>query len=101
MNLTFKGACIANILAEYNQQDATLLNLLISIRRSACFRRGFPSIIRRSKLHIQRQVFVRPIVLPAASSNGLTNVLRCVCSFELLMMDGKTSETCRGSYRNK
>jgi len=27
----------------------------------------FPSIIRSSKLHIQRQVFVRPILLPAAS----------------------------------
>ena len=27
----------------------------------------FPYIIRSSKLHIQRQVFVRPILLPAAS----------------------------------
>jgi len=40
----------------------------------------FQSIIRSSKLHIQRQVFVRPLLLPAASlarlaagsSNGLT-----------------------------
>jgi len=55
------------------------------------FQTVFPSIIS-SKLHIQRQVFVRPILLPAASvarlaagsSNG-------TCSFELLMMDGKTS----------
>ena len=31
------------------------------------FQTGFPSIIRSSKLHIQRQVFVRPILLPAAS----------------------------------
>jgi len=31
------------------------------------FRTAFPSIIRSSKLHIQRQVFVRPILLPAAS----------------------------------
>ena len=29
------------------------------------FHTGFPSIIRNSKLHIQRQVFVRPILLPA------------------------------------
>ena len=45
--------------------------------------RLFPSIIRSSKLHIQRHVFVRPLLLPAASvggtrlaagsSNGLTN----------------------------
>ena len=63
------------------------------------FQTAFPSIIRSSKLHIQRQVFVfvRPILLPAASparlaagsSIGLTNTWRCMCSFELLMMDGK------------
>ena len=55
------------IFAEYNQQDATFHNLFISVRRSTCFRRFFPSIIRSSKLHIQRQVFVRPILVPAAS----------------------------------
>ena len=32
--LAFTGPCIANILAEYNQQDATLLNLFISTRCS-------------------------------------------------------------------
>jgi len=31
------------------------------------FHAGFSSIIRSSKLHIQRQVFVRPILLSAAS----------------------------------
>jgi hypothetical protein len=31
------------------------------------FQTGFPSIIWSSKLHIQRPVFVRPILLPAAS----------------------------------
>jgi len=43
------------------------------------FRRVFPSIISSSKLHIERQAFVRPLLLPAASlawlaagsSNGL------------------------------
>ena len=39
--LTFIGPCIANIFAEYNQQDATFHNLSISVRRSACFRRFF------------------------------------------------------------
>jgi len=57
------------------------------------FQTGFPSIIRSSKLHIHRQVFVRPIMLPAASlarlaagsSNGLTNTVRAVLSsFERL-----------------
>ena len=47
------------------------------------FQTVFPSIIRSSKLHIQRQVF-------AGSSIGLTNTWRCMCSFELLMMEGKT-----------
>ena len=51
------------------------------------FLTGFPSIIRSSKLHIQRQVFVRPLLLPAASSlyvqfwapdDGLKNRLKHV-----------------------
>jgi len=36
------------------------------------FRAGFPSIISSSKLHIQSQVFVRPLLLPAASLARLT-----------------------------
>ena len=34
------------------------------------FQTVFPSIIKSSKLHIQRQVFVRPL-LPAASLYGI------------------------------
>jgi len=41
INLTFIGPCVANIFAEYNQQDATFHNLFISVRRSARFRRFF------------------------------------------------------------
>jgi len=33
--------CIANILAEYNQQDAKFHIFFISVRRSTCFRRFF------------------------------------------------------------
>ena len=54
----FIDPCIANIFAEYNQENSTFLNFYISVRRSTCFGRGFPSIIRSSKLHIQRQVLV-------------------------------------------
>jgi len=58
------------------------------------FQMVFPSIIRSSKLHIQCQTFVSPIVLPAVSlarlaagsSIGLTNAWLCICSFELLMI---------------
>ena len=39
--LTFIGPCIANIFAEYNQEDATFHNLFIPVRRSTCFRRVF------------------------------------------------------------
>jgi len=35
------------------------------------FQTVFPSIIRRSKLHIQRQALVRPLLLPAASLAGM------------------------------
>jgi len=41
INLTFIGLCIANIFAEYNQQDATFHNLFISVRCSTHFRRVF------------------------------------------------------------
>ena len=39
VNLTLICPCIANIFSEYNQQDATLLNLFISVRSSTCFGR--------------------------------------------------------------
>jgi len=31
------------------------------------FQTGLPSNVKSSKLHMQRQVFVRPLLLPAAS----------------------------------
>ena len=39
--LTFISTCIANIFSEYNQQDVMFPSLIISIRRSTCFRRFF------------------------------------------------------------
>jgi len=41
LDLTFIGPCIANLFAEYNEQDTTFLNLFISVRWSTCFRRVF------------------------------------------------------------
>ena len=72
---------IKYIFSEYNKQDATFLNLFISVRPSTCFGRFFRPSLEAKKLHIQHQVFVRPLLLPAASlaslaagsSNGLTN----------------------------
>jgi len=61
------------------------------------FQTAFPPIIWSPNLQIQCQVFVRPIMLPAASlarlaagsSIALINTWRSTCSFDLLMMDGK------------
>jgi len=72
------------IFAKYNQQDATFLSflsLLYFCKTLYMLQTVFPSIIRSSKLHIQNQVFVTPLLLPAASlarlaagsSIGLTN----------------------------
>jgi len=41
VHLTFIGPCITIIFAEYNQQDATFLNLFIYVRRCTCFRQFF------------------------------------------------------------
>jgi len=67
INLTFIGPCIANIFADYNQQDATFHSLFISVRRSTCFRRFF-----RPSSGAQNCTYsVRPLLLPAASLAGL------------------------------
>jgi hypothetical protein len=47
------------------------LKLFILVKRSTCFRRSF-------------------LLLPAAGSSCLTYACCCMCSLELLMMDGKT-----------
>jgi len=70
-----------NTFLEYNQQDAPFLKFIYFCKTLYTFRTSSPSIIRSTKLHIQREAFVRPIVLPASSltrlaagsSNGLTN----------------------------
>ena len=51
-----------NFFAEYNQQDATFINVFISVRRCTCFDR-FSIHHQELKQHIQCQVFVRPILL--------------------------------------
>jgi hypothetical protein len=90
---TFTGPCIADIFAEYNQQDAKFHNFFISVRHSTCFRRFFlPSSGAQNCTYSVRYLSDRYccLLLACGSSNGLTNTWRCMCSFELLMMDGKT-----------
>jgi len=84
LSLTFIGLCIANIFGEYNQQDATLHYLFISVRHSACFRRFFhPS--SGAQNHIQRHVLVWQI--PDAVCTVLSS----------WWWTKKPSETCRAS----
>ena len=79
LNLTFIGLCIANIFARVQPTRRNLSRFIYFCKTLYMFQKVFPSIIRSSKLHIQRQVFVRPLKLPAAglarlaagSSNGL------------------------------
>ena len=54
------------IVSEYNQIDAAFLKFIYFSKTLYVFQAVFPSIIRSSKLHIQRQEFVRPLLLPAA-----------------------------------
>jgi len=86
INLTFIGPCIFNIFSEYNQQDVTFLKFLYFCKMLYMFHTVLPSITRSTKLHIQRQT----VTASQASSNGLTNAWCCMCSFVLLVMDGKT-----------
>ena len=58
------------------------------------FRTVFPSVIRISRLYIQRLAYVKQIQLSACkqavSCICLTNASRCMYSLEILMTDGKT-----------
>jgi len=76
------------------------------------FQTVFQSIIRSSKLHIHRQVFVRPILLPAASCrlkhverlteiNKLKNVASCwlYCQYSLHFEPSRTLLACQITVR--
>ena len=70
------------------------------------FQTVFPAIIRSSKLHIQHQVFIRPLLLPGASLARLAvmvwQIPNTVCTvLSSWWWTEKPSETCRVSYRNK
>jgi len=59
------------------------------------FRTVFPSIIRSSRLYTQHQVYAIQVSWLHASRHEMTYTWCCVYSHELLMMDGRPSETCR------
>ena len=81
LNLTFIDLCIYDIFSKYNQQDATFLNLFISVRRSTCFRRCFlPSSAAQNCTYSvrclsDRYCYLLLARLAAGSSIGLTNTV--------------------------
>jgi len=70
----------ASLIYSQNKTDwmQSLLHLFISVRRSTCFRRGFPFIIRSSKLHIQRQACLTLYVQFYAPNDERKNRLKHV-----------------------
>jgi len=72
--------------SEYNQQDATFLMFIYFCKTLYMFQTGIPSIIRSRKLHIlRRHLSDRYCIMQYRSDK----CLRSICSFLLLMMDGK------------
>jgi len=70
-SLKFIYPCNANTFSEYKQQDETYLKCIYFCKTLNMFQTVFPSIIGSSKVHIQHQAFVRPLLLPAASLDGM------------------------------
>jgi hypothetical protein len=66
-----------NIFLWYNQQDAPDSQIIYSCKMLYMFQMVFPPIIWSSKLHIQQQAYVKQLLLPAASSNGVKNTRFC------------------------
>ena len=68
-----------------------LSHIIYSCKTLCMFRMVFPSIIRSSKLAYTATVYVKQLLLPAASSSCLFDIYCCcIRSFELVMMEGKT-----------
>jgi len=74
--ITFIGPCIANVFSGYNQQDETFLKLIYFCKRLYMFETGIPSIIRRTKLHIERQACLTLYVQFCAPDDGRKNRLK-------------------------
>jgi len=103
--------CVLFVFSEYNQQDAIFLKFIYFCKTLYTFHTVFPSIIGNTKLHMQRQAFVRLLLLSAASLDGMEHPIQAVTVWQ--MPDAacavlcswwwmeKPSEMCRASYRNK
>ena len=92
LNLTFIVPCIANIFVQHSQQDAAFHNLFISVRHSTCFRRVFcPTSGAQNCTYSVRNLsdWYCYLLLAWLAWSDKYGTWRCMCSFEVLMMDGK------------
>jgi hypothetical protein len=79
-------------ISKYNQQDATLHSLFISVKCSTCFKWFLRPSSGAQKLYIQHRVLVKPLLLPAAILEEYEKAPDAVYSvFELLTMGGGTA----------
>ena len=77
---------------KYDQQDATLYNILYYCQCSTCFRRFLRPSSGAQKLHTQHRVCQACLLLPLAAAASKLGVHDAVCAvFELLMMGGETA----------
>ena len=82
----FIGLCIVMYSYSTTNKMHLFLKLFILVKRFTCFRRSFrPSSGAQNCTHGDRQFHFVPAI-----SSCLTYACRRVCSFELLMTDGKT-----------
>jgi len=108
---------LRNYSFKYNQQNATLYNILYYCQCSTCFRRLSPPIIRSSKtVHTasgkcQACLLLPPawvicsisqLTHPSGSSKQAWHLPDAVCTvFELLMMGGETAWNMQSTDSNK
>ena len=78
-----------NISLQYNQQDAPFSKIIYSCKRLYMFRVGL-SFHHQELKTARTATDICQTAAAAGSSSCLTYACCCMCSLELLMMDGKT-----------
>ena len=85
------GPCVVYVFFKYNQQDATLYNILYYCQCSTCFRRFFRPSSGAQNLYTLSGIRRACLLLRLAVAASKLDIYPIVCTvFELLMMDGKT-----------
>jgi len=117
-NLTFICPCITSISLKYNQQDATFSRSIYFYKLFYMFQAVTPSIIRSTKLYIQRQVLSNQYCCLLLSwmrwnESSISSTIAAVNNIGLTIPDAvctvlcswwwveEPPETCRAIYRNK